>query len=816
MVPVPEVLLPIIYIFSMIVFIPFFFIIILPLLFFLYKKFFYYNLSPKLVAMIVKVGGGDESNFKLCDQLFAGIHGIKRPFWETIFGLENRVSFEVIGKKGEISFYVICPARIASIVEKQIYGVYKEIEIDYVGMPKIFDRGNYNTVYELKQEMGPFTMINSFDEKQDPLKTFVSTFSKLGDNEVLVYQMVVAPAPVSWVKSVRGILANSSKEGVSLDPAFKESIEKKISKQGFYTVLRLLSVSDDYNRGLVNIDNALAALGQFNNPKTNSLVKKLFVFKNSTIKKIILREINVLQFKIPLADIILYLNNSLFNTEELSNLFHFPNKEVAVTGIKRVDFKKAAAPSSLPQEGIMLGKNKFRGIENIIRIKDADRLRHHYILGQTGSGKSWYLFSQILQDIYRGKGVCVLDPHGPDIENLLKKIPPHREKDVIYFNAADFEKPIGINVLQILAKNPESVEIQRNIIINSFIEMLRKLYDPNNQGIVGPFFERSVRNCMLTAMVDPEATLVDVVQLLMEDAAAEKYLPKITDPQVIAYWREERANMTDQVRSESLGYLTSKFSRFTQDKFIRNIIAQAESSINIPDIMQNQKILLINLAKGRLGQENSTFLGLLLVPKVLDAAMARSEKISAGESFPDFYLYVDEFQNFATDAFESILSEARKFKLGMTVANQYISQLSDKIKNAVFGNCGTLSFFRVGPDDAPYGKKALEEKFEERDFLKLKMANCYIKLLIDGAPSSPFNLFVDRSLMIDPFKEDEAASKRIQEYSRNTYGKNAAEIEKYINQRYSSMNQKPEASPAVLQEPTTPELKFDDDFFADL
>jgi len=810
---VPEPILPLIYAFLLIVFVPVGLLIFFPLLGYLTRKLFYSYLSPKLVAMIVKVGSNDETNFKMCDQLFAGIYGIKRKFWETLLGIENRVSFEIIAKKGEVAFYIICPERISPIIEKQIYGVYKDVEVDYEDIPIIFDRGNYNIIYELKQENGPFTMINSFDEKQDPLKTFLSTFSKMEQNEVLVYQMIVAPAPAGWIKSVRGILANSTKEGVSIDSTFKESIEKKITKQGFYTVIRLLSISDDYNRALVNIDNAYSALGQFNNPKTNSLIKKFFVLKHNTIKKLILRELNILEIRVPLFDILLFLNNSLFNTEELSNIFHFPNKEVAVTGLKRVDFQKAAAPSVLPQEGIVLGKNKFRGLENIIRIKDQDRLRHMYILGQTGSGKSFFLFSQILQDIYRGKGVCVLDPHGPDIENLLKKIPPHREKDVIYFNAADFERPIGINVLQILAKNPESIEIQRNIIINSFIEMLRKLYDPQNQGIVGPFFERSVRNCMLTAMVDPDATLVDVVQLLMEDSAAEKYLPKITDPQVIAYWKEERAKMTDQTRSESMGYLTSKFSRFTQDKFIRNIIAQSESSINIPEIMQNQKILLINLSKGIIGAENSSFLGLLLVPKVLDAAMARAEKIRSGETFPDFYLYVDEFQNFATDAFESILSEARKFKLGMTVANQYISQLSDKIKNAVFGNVGTLTFFRVGPDDAPYGKKALEEKFEEKDFLKLKMGNAYIKLLIDGAPSSPFSLVIDKKLMVDPFKEDSEISKRIQTYSRDTYGKDAAEIEKIITERYSTVKQ---AAQPMGGEPGEPQLKFDDDFFADL
>ena len=794
-----------------IIFIPVFLIILVPLIFFLYKKFLYSKLSPKMVTLFVKVAGYDETNFKLCDQLFAGLYGIKKPFYLTILGLENRISFEIVGRKEGINFYVTCPESISSFVEKQIYGTYKVAEIEFISVPKLFDRGTHNIVYELKQEMGPYTMINSFDEKQDPLKTIVSTFTKLNDNEIVAYQVIISPAPSSWIKAVRGILANAaSKESGGLDPSFKESVEKKIAKQGFYSVIRLVSVSDDYNRAQINIDNTLAALGQFNNPKTNSIVRKLVVMKSSTLRKFILRELNILDIHIPLFDIKLFLNNSIFNSEELSNLYHFPNKELDVAGIKRMDFKKTSAPGNIPAEGIVLGKNSFRDIETVIRIKDADRLRHMYILGQTGTGKSVFLFSQVLQDIYRGKGVCVLDPHGPDIEGILKKIPPHREKDVIYFNAADFDKPIGINVLQILTQDPNLREVQKNIIINSFLELLKKLYDPNNQGIVGPFFEKAVRNCMLTAMTDQEATLMDVTQLLLDDKAAEKYLPNITDQQVIDYWKIERAQMTDQTRSESMGYLTSKFSKFTQDKFIRNIVAQPTSTISIPDIMQNEKILLINLAKGKLGPENSTFLGLLLVPKVLDAAMARSEKITQGQDFPEFYLYVDEFQNFATDAFESILSEARKFKLGMTVANQYINQLSDKIKNAVFGNVGTTVFFRVGAEDAPFCKKMMDS-FEERDFQYIKMGNAYTKLLVEGAPTKPFSMQIDRDL-INPFKEDADMAKRIIENSRNTYGKDASQIEQEINAKYAS-NSSAAKPPAVETEAAA---KFDDDFFADL
>lgn len=801
--------------FAVIVGTPILFVFVIPITFYLYKKFFYAKISPKMVTLFVKIASYDETNFKLCDQLFAGLHGIKRPFYETIFGLENRISLEIVGRKEGIFFYVTCPERIKSFVEKQIYGTYKVAEIDFVPIPKVFDRGNTNIIYELKQEMGPFTLINSFDEKTDPLKTIVSTMTKLDPNEVLVYQLIIAPAPTSWVSTVRGILSSSSKEGVSLDASYKESLEKKISKQAFYSTIRLLSISSDYNRANINIENLYSAFGQFNNPKTNSLVKRFFITQKGTIKKFLLRQIDILDIHIPLFGIKVYLNNCLFNTEELSNLYHFASKDLDVTGIKRTDFKKTSAPGNIPNEGIILGKNKFRDIETLIRIKEKDRVRHMYILGQTGSGKSVFLFSQALQDIYNGEGICVLDPHGPDMEELLSKIPPHREKDVIYFNAADFEMPIGINILEVTSKDPNVREIQQNMIINNFIELLRKLYDPQNQGIVGPQFEESVRNCMLTCMVDPEATLVDVVQLLQDEKKAEKFLPKITDQSIIDYWRKNRASMTEQTKSEMMGYLTSKFSKFTQDKFMRNIIAQSNSSINIPELMDNRKILLINLAKGKIGAENSQFLGLLLVPKILQSAMARAEKLSRGETFPVFYLYVDEFQNFATDAFESILSEARKFLLGLTVANQYINQLSDKIKNAVFGNVGSSVFFRVGAEDATFCKKMMDT-FEETDFQYLKLGNAYVKLLVDGAPTKPFSLLVDYDI-VSAFKGNPETKQRIIENSRKTYGKSIHDIERDIQQRYADL---PSDIPESTDEGNKPNkdnaFKFDDDFFAGL
>lgn len=812
-----------------IILVPIFFLFIFPVIIFLIKKFFYRKLTPKMVTLFVKVAGYDETNFKACDQLFAGLYGIKKPFYATLFGLENRISFEIVGKKEGIFFYVTCPEKISSFVEKQIYGTYKVAEIEFMPVPHLFDRGTHSLIYELKQDMGPYTMINSFDEKQDPLKTIVSTLTKLDINEVVIYQMVISPAPKSWIGTVRGIITNAAaKEGGGLDPSYKESIEKKISKQGFYAAIRLVSISDDYNRAQINLENTLSAFGQFNNPKTNSLSKRFLIFKKSAIWRFLLRELDILDIHIPFFDIKIFLNCSLFNTEELSNLYHFANKELDATGIKRMAFKTTSAPGNIPNEGIVLGKNRFRDVETVIRFKDDDRMRHMYIIGGSGTGKSVFLFSQVLQDIYRGKGVCVIDPHGPDVMALLEKIPPHREKDVIYFNGADFDRPVGINLLEILSQKAENREIQKNIIINSFIEMLRKMYDPNNQGILGPFFNKHVTNVMLTAMTDPKATLVDVVQLLQDDKAAEKYLPNIEDPQVIDYWKIERANMTEQTRAEAIGYLTSKFTRFTQDKFLRNIVAQSESAINIPKIMDEQKILLVNLAKGELKEENAQFLGLLLVPKILDAAMARSEKIKAGEPFSEFFLYVDEFQNFATEKFSSILSEARKFKLGLTVANQFFGQLTDEIRKSVLANAGTLVFFRVGPEDAKVCKEAMDS-FEEKDFQYISKGNAYVKLLIDGAPSKPFSLNVDLKL-VNPFESHKEVAQRIIEHSRNTYGKDAKEIEEYINKKYraQSSTNSGEAGPPQPGNPNQPNPQevnpqttaktdvLDDDFFADL
>jgi hypothetical protein len=758
--------------------------------FFIYKKIFYFFMSPKLVQLYVRISGADETAFKNCEKLFSGIHGMRQNIFEQIFFIQNRFSFEILSRKDGIFFYVVVPKKYAANMEKQIYGIYENAEIEYQPLSHPFDRGTYNLAYELKQTGSKFLPIKLFEEKQEPLNTVLSTMSKMEPQDSMMIQIVISPAPVTWIWAARRILSSGdNKENYTPPPGFKEGLEKKISSPLFYSQIRLLSVSDNLVRAQINLDNLLSTFNQYNDPKGNSFNKKILVTNSGIIRNLLMRYINTFDFYIPLLDVKLFCNNLILNCEEMANLYHFGNKNIQVPGVKNIDYKKSPPPGQISDSGIILGVNKFRDVKTLIRISDEDRLRHTYILGQTGTGKSVFLFSQALQDIVRGKGVCILDPHGKDANDLLMKIPKHREKDVIYFKASDVERPFGINVLE--AEN----EHQRNNVVNYFIELLKKLYDPHNQGFAGPQFEQAVRSSMMTCIVDPEATLVDVVEVIRDPEKAEKYLDKVKDPDVISYWRNQIANTTAQVRAEQLGYFISKFTKFTSDTFMRNIIAQPKSSINIPKIMDEQKILIINLDKGNpnIGEENAKFLGLLLVPKITYSALARTTKIEKGESFEPFYFYVDEFQNFATDSFNTILSEARKFKLSLTVANQYISQLNDEIKGAVFGNVGTTVFFRVGAEDATFCTKVFggeeQSPFKEGDFAYLDKGNCYVKLLVNGQPTKPFYMNIDMKMMM-PFEDDPQTAKRIIENSRNQYGRSVDGITDFIQKRFNEFYKK--------------------------
>ncbi|HPR92280.1 MAG TPA: type IV secretion system DNA-binding domain-containing protein, partial [Candidatus Dojkabacteria bacterium] len=446
------------------------------------------------------------------------------------------------------------------------------------------------------------------------------------------------------------------------------------------------------------------------------------------------------------------------------------------------------------RDAIWLGNNYFRGKRKMICFQRDDRRRHAYILGQTGTGKSWLMVRMMIQDIYNGDGCCFIDPHGSAAEMLLERIPPERAEDVIYFNAADFDRPFGLNIMEFYN------EQHKHQIVNSFLALLIRLFDPNNQGYAGPAFQQAVRNSMLTAMSKPGSTLVEVVRILQDEEWVMNYwLPLIKDEMVLGYWTDQVAKTDKKTKAESLTYFISKFDKFTTNLAIRNIIGQSESSFDFRKVMDEGKILIVNLSKGLIGDENMSFLGLLIVQKLLAAALSR-ENIPEEER-KDFFFYADEFQNFATEEFNSILSEARKYRLNLTLAHQYIGQLPEDIKNAVFGNVGSLFITRCSPEDAQFLETPFEGYVTASDIVNQSMGHWYTKLLNNGSYPSPFSLvssygpkFPDSGFDLPVNKE---VTGIIKEMSRRKYGRDVNVVANDIRSRAQlDRKEKPAETPA--------------------
>jgi hypothetical protein len=744
-----------------------------------------------LTFLQIRLPSDNEVKVEVAENMFMSLMGFGKGFWKSLFTGQYRISFEIVSKTEGIAFYVIVPDEISSLVEKQINAVYPTAEIDIIDPEEIWDRGKFTTVTELKLKGPSFYPLKVYEDmKNDSLSATTSAMSKMKENEVLAVQYIIQPAPDTWRLGGRGFItrvrdrsANLEKKS-NVDTSFLEGIEKKISHPGFYTKVRIVSIAEDKFTADLNSKNVLASFEQFTDVSYNKFVKRKFVPNFHLVHNFIYRKINVVDITIPILGIQLYSNVSVLNVVEIATIFHFPNKDVGTPNIIWLTARRSQAPVVIPENGLYLGKSKFRGVDKKVYMENTDRARHLYIVGQTGTGKSQMMMMLALQDMRNGEGMAIIDPHGTDIEELLTKIPPERMEDVILFNAADTERPFGINMIEAHS------EEEKHMLINSFIALLYKLYDPNHQGIMGPLLERAIRNVMLTAMSDPEATMVDVMRLLIDDKYHKRFLDKLTDPMVKRYWTDEVANTPQSRKGETMGYFVAKFDRFITDITMRNILGQARSSVDLNKVMAEKKILLVDLAKGKIGEENSSFLGLLLVPRLLAAALARHAMVVKGEDFPDFYLYVDEFQNFATPDFATILSEARKYKLNLTVAHQFIAQLDDDIKNAVFGNVGTICAFRVGADDSEYLETQFAPVFTKNDLINLPIGSCYTRLLVKGQPTVPFSMEVDWDWITNQ-PENFDAAKKIKEMSRLKYGVPAKEVEEYIKLR-AGYNEQPE------------------------
>jgi len=461
--------------------------------------------------------------------------------------------------------------------------------------------------------------------------------------------------------------------------------------------------------------------------------------------------------------------------KELTTIMHLPVAgKVSTAQVKLTKSGTAPAPMDLPQMGTYLGTNTDRGRETKVFTTDDDRLRHFYVIGQTGTGKTTLLKNMIVQDMQKGNGLCFIDPHGSDVEDILALVPQNRFEDVIYFDPAYTARPMGLNMLEYDTRFPD----QKTFVVNEMLSIFNKLFDMKTAG--GPMFEQYFRNAVLLTIDDPSSanTLVDVSRVLSNKAFRESKLATCKNPLVIQFWREVAEKAGGEASLANIvPYIVSKFDNFLANDIMRPVIAQEKSTFNIRDIMDNKKILLVNLSKGRLGDINANLIGLILVGKILMSALSRVD--SLGKNLPPFYLYIDEFQNITTDSIATILSEARKYKLSLNIAHQFIKQLDEKIKNAVFGNVGSMAVYRVGVEDAEFLAKQFEPVFTQKDILNIDNYNAYVKLLAKGVPVKPFNIAVPNIP-----KGDANVAGKLKELSYLTYGKDRAEIEAQIAEKY--------------------------------
>lgn len=717
----------------------------------------HYSLEFKVFKVLLPKE--NEIKIDAAEQMFASLYSLKKSWPAVWFSNEDHFTFEIVALKESIAFYVTAPARLSDLIEKQIYGAYPSAEISESPEQNIFSRAGKVAFAALVLEQATFFPIKTYkDLPTDGLSLLSSAMSKMGDGEGAVVQIVLAPAGNGWQKKGSSYVADTKKKesdpsraSYNNDPKRLDMIGTKSGKPGFTTSIRIVVSSPNVVNANSHLTNIIGAFAQFSS-QANGFKKARVWFKQLFMIDFIYRYM-------PLFG----RNTCVLNSEELATIFHFPNKTIETHHINWLKAKSAPAPANISYEGLRIGKSMYRGQTKEIYMQNKDRQRHMYIVGKTGTGKSEFLKDMILQDIRAGKGVGVLDPHGELVEDIMQLLPPERADDVIYFNPSDTDRPMGLNIME------ADTEDQMHFVVGSIISLMYKLYDPHKTGIIGPRFEHAIRNAMLTIMAEPGSTFIELVRCLTDNKYVQELLPKVKDPVVRRYWTDQIAQTSDFHKSEVLDYIVSKFGKFITNKVMRNIIGQSKSAFNFRKIMDEQKILLVNLSKGKLGEEDAKFLGLILVPKILTAAMSRQDVPM--EQRKDFYLYVDEFQNYATEDFAVILSEARKYRLNLIVANQFVAQIEEDVKNAVFGNVGTIVTFRVGVPDANFLQHEFAPTFSETDLTNIEKYHVYIKTVVNNEPVPAFSMDLTRDVEAEKKLMDVKRAELLRQLSRVKYGR---------------------------------------------
>ncbi|MDO4871945.1 MAG: type IV secretion system DNA-binding domain-containing protein [bacterium] len=763
-----------------------------------YKKVDQINtLNTDAVLLALEIPKTNDKSELAAEQLLASIHGILRDAQElkNNGGVQEHVSFEIVSVNGAIRFYVWTPKILQSFIEGQIYSQYPTVQIyeakeDYVDTARLKPVIYSAEIDLIDNEALPIKTFDGFEV--DPLAGITGTLAKLdGTNSQMWMQVLVRPIADDWhkesdkwIKSVKdGKKAfkfdakwflqifealwkapeageqKGAKELSERDKTRVSKAEEKATKLGYRVKIRFAYLGDEESTARLQIQALTGTFKQFNSTNLNGFKMVNASFERSKLDKFENREF--------------FEGGFILNIQELASIWHLPHTNVETPNIVWASSKTAEPPAKLPMlngdpahdENISaFGLTNFRGINHQFGMLRRDRSRHLYIIGQTGAGKSGTLELLALSDIYHNQGYAIIDPHGDFAENNMKFIPENRLKDVVYFNPSDTEFPLGFNPLEVTDPS------RKSNISSEVIGVLKRMFGDS----WGPRLEYILRYSILALLDRPDTTMLDITRILTDAEFRKDTITYCKDVSVLQFWKQEFGQWGEKQVNEAIAPVLNKVGAFTANPIIRNIIGQPKSTFNIREIMDEGKILVVNLSKGLIGEDNAAILGSFLVTKIQLAAMSRSDIKNIEDRRP-FYLYVDEFQNFATDSFAVILSEARKYGLNLTVANQYTSQMTESVRDAVFGNVGSMISFRISVDDAPILAKQFEPQFDAQDLVQMNNRHFVINMVINGEKTPSFSA---TTLTLPKPINDQTA--KIVENTRRIYGTPRAQIEEQI------------------------------------
>jgi len=725
-------------------------------------------LQIKISKTAVKNAEGDsdsvqsmKQNIEIMNQVYKNIYSIAGDSRKDKNLGNNYVSMELFIEKEVIKFIVGVSDEHIETIEKVISGFYPGVVVEYIAQPKLLDAGKYMDGGEFtlaKDSIFPIRTYESFEA--DPMDSLLSAYSKVTVDEKICLQILIQPVEEDLFKGMRKATDEAKKKKkwfwkelfamLNTDEKKEEKedknydfgqnqlgdLDKKLNDEVFSVKIKAFATSPDPVRPKKIIDDLAKSFFQYSYSGLNS-----FKFKHT---KDILSFVNCFNQRMFWSEASLWNHMQTFNKrqilniKELSSLIHFPNPKFNKNSrIRWQNYKIVAAPSDLPDDGIVIGWNTYNGIKKEIRLTDKDRFRHLYLIGQTGSGKSTLLITQAMEDMKAGKGFCILDPHGELCDFVMERFPKERINDLIYFDLSNTEYPIAFNPLD----GPETDD-ERDVVTNDLIEMFVSMY---GEEIFGPRIQDYFRNACFLLMEQPEGgTLIDIMRLFTDDAFAESKIRNVKNPIIASWWNKTYKKMGDREKAEIIPFIQAKFGPFTTGTYVRNIIGQPKSAFNFSKAMQENKIILCKLAKGLVGEENSKLIGKMIAMQIKLAALKRAS-IEPEDRVP-FFLYVDEFQNYVSQSFESILSEARKYKLGLTMAHQYMDQLKQKwlggeidLSKTILGNVGTIIALKIGPNDAETLENVFGPEFSKNDLMSTEIFKWAMRLYIEGSQSKPFS-----------------------------------------------------------------------------